>query len=76
MSLGRKLAAEAVGTMLLLTAVVGSGIMGDRLSGGNAALALLANSVATGAAEFSGQRVFRIPQCAFAQLLRKSQIIS
>jgi glycerol uptake facilitator-like aquaporin len=50
MSLGRKMAAEAIGTMLLLTAVVGSGIMGDRLSGGNPALALLANSIATGAA--------------------------
>ena len=50
MSLGRKMAAEAIGTMLLLTAVVGSGIMGDRLSGGNTALALLANSIATGGA--------------------------
>lgn len=49
-SLGRKLAAEAVGTALLLVAVVGSGIMGERLSGGNAALALLANSIATGCA--------------------------
>jgi glycerol uptake facilitator-like aquaporin len=36
--------------MMLLTAVVGSGIMGDRLSGGNTAIALLANSIATGAA--------------------------
>jgi len=42
--------AELVGTALLLTAVVGSGIMGDRLSGGNVAIALLANSIATGAA--------------------------
>jgi glycerol uptake facilitator-like aquaporin len=42
--------AEAVGTCLLLTAVVGSGIMAERLSGGNVGLALLANSVATGAA--------------------------
>jgi glycerol uptake facilitator-like aquaporin len=39
-----------VGTAFLLAAVVGSGIMGDRLAGGNDALALLANSVATGAA--------------------------
>lgn len=43
------MAAEALGTMLLLATVVGSGIMADRLSGGNAALALLANSFATGA---------------------------
>jgi glycerol uptake facilitator-like aquaporin len=41
---------EFLGTAFLLAAVVGSGIMGDRLSGGNVAIALLANSVATGAA--------------------------
>jgi glycerol uptake facilitator-like aquaporin len=45
----RKLTAEALGTALLLAAVVGSGIMGDRLSGGNVAIALLANTLATGA---------------------------
>ena len=50
MSLSRRLTAEAVGTALLLAAVVGSGIMGERLAGGNVAIALLANSVATGAA--------------------------
>ncbi len=50
MSLARKLAAEALGTAFLLAAVVGSGIMGERLAAGNIALALLANSVATGAA--------------------------
>jgi glycerol uptake facilitator-like aquaporin len=44
----RRLTAECVGTALLLAAVVGSGIMAERLSGGNVALALLANSVATG----------------------------
>src|SRR5215472_9195666 len=49
MSFARRLAAEAVGTALLLAAVVGSGIMGERLSGGNVAIALLANTVATGA---------------------------
>ena len=49
-SLGRRLAAEAVGTARLLAAVVGSGIMGERLAGGNVAVALLANTVATGAA--------------------------
>lgn len=48
--LSRRLVAEAVGTALLLAAVVGSGIMGERLAGGNVALALLANTVATGAA--------------------------
>jgi glycerol uptake facilitator-like aquaporin len=48
-SLARRLAAEAVGTVLLLATVVGSGIMAERLAGGNAALALLANTIATGA---------------------------
>jgi glycerol uptake facilitator-like aquaporin len=49
-SLDRRLVAEALGTALLLAAVVGSGIMGERLAGGNVALALLANTLATGAA--------------------------
>jgi glycerol uptake facilitator-like aquaporin len=40
---------EALGTALLLTTVVGSGIMGERLAGGNVAIALLANTIATGA---------------------------
>jgi glycerol uptake facilitator-like aquaporin len=46
----RRAAAEAIGTALLLAAVVGSGIMGERLAGGNVAIALLANTVSTGAA--------------------------
>ena len=46
----KRVAAEAVGTAMLLTAVVGSGIMGERLAAGNIAIALLANSIATGAA--------------------------
>jgi len=46
----RRLAAEALGTALLLAVVVGSGIMGERLSGGNDGLALLGNTLATGAA--------------------------
>lgn len=50
MSRGRRLAAEAVGTALLLAVIVGSGIMGEQLAQGNVALALLANSLATGAA--------------------------
>jgi glycerol uptake facilitator-like aquaporin len=49
-SLGRRLTAELVGTALLLTAIVGSGIMGERLSGGTGGMALLANSLATGGA--------------------------
>jgi len=44
------LGAEAVGTALLLATVVGSGIMAEQLSAGNAAIALLANTLATGAA--------------------------
>jgi len=49
-SLSRRVVAEAVGTALLLAAIVGSGIMGERLAGGNVAVALLANTIATGAA--------------------------
>ncbi|HEY0376267.1 MAG TPA: MIP/aquaporin family protein [Pyrinomonadaceae bacterium] len=49
-TLARRATAEALGTAMLLAAVVGSGIMGERLAGGNAALALLANTLATGAA--------------------------
>ena len=48
--IARRLAAEALGTAFLLAAVVGSGIMGERLAGGNVAIALLANTLATGAA--------------------------
>jgi glycerol uptake facilitator-like aquaporin len=47
--LSRRLVSEGLGTALLLATVVGSGIMGERLAGGNAAVALLANSLATGA---------------------------
>jgi len=45
----RKLCAEALGTALLLAIVVGSGVMGERLAGGNDAIALLGNTIATGA---------------------------
>ena len=48
-SRSKTLVAEALGTMLLLAAIVGSGIMGERLSAGNVAIALLANTLATGA---------------------------
>ena len=48
--MARRAVAEALGTAFLLAAVVGSGIMGERLAGGSAAIALLANTIATGAA--------------------------
>src|SRR5580658_2556562 len=49
-SLARRAVAEYLGTLFLVATVVGSGIMGERLAGGNVAIALLANTVATGAA--------------------------
>jgi glycerol uptake facilitator-like aquaporin len=49
MTLSRRIVAEALGTAFLLAAVVGSGIMGERLADGNVAIALLANTLATGA---------------------------
>src|SRR4051812_41251284 len=48
-SITRRLASEAIGTAFLLATVVGSGIMAQRLAGGNVAIALLANTIATGA---------------------------
>ena len=48
-STARRIAAEALGTALLLATVVGSGIMAQRLAGGNVALALLGNTLPTGA---------------------------
>jgi glycerol uptake facilitator-like aquaporin len=47
MNLAQRTTAEALGTAMLLATVVGSGIMGERLSGGNVAIALLANTLAT-----------------------------
>jgi glycerol uptake facilitator-like aquaporin len=49
-TLSRRIVSEFIGTGFLVAAVVGSGIMGERLSGGNVAMALLANTIATGAA--------------------------
>jgi glycerol uptake facilitator-like aquaporin len=49
-SAARRFVAEGTGTLLLVAAVVGSGIMGERLAGGNVGIALLANTLATGAA--------------------------
>jgi glycerol uptake facilitator-like aquaporin len=48
-SLARRVVAEFLGTGFLVAAVIGSGIMGERLAGGNVAVALLANTIATGA---------------------------
>ncbi len=48
-SMPRRLAAECLGTLLLVATVVGSGIMAESLAGGNLAIALLANAIATGA---------------------------
>lgn len=48
-NLARRLVGEGLGTAILLAVVIGSGIMGERLAGGNAAIALLANAIATGA---------------------------
>ena len=50
--LTRRLAAEALGTLILVMAVVGSGIMAETLAGGNQAIALLCNTIATGAVLF------------------------
>ena len=49
-TLSRRCVSECLGTGFLVAAVVGSGIMGERLAGGNVAIALLANTIATGAA--------------------------
>jgi glycerol uptake facilitator-like aquaporin len=50
MTLSRRVTAELIGTAMLLAAVIGSGIMSERLAGGNSGIALLANTLATGAA--------------------------
>jgi glycerol uptake facilitator-like aquaporin len=50
--LSRRLAAEALGTFFLVMAVVGSGIMAEKLAGGNEAIALLCNTLPTGAVLF------------------------
>ena len=78
MNLQRRLFAEWLGTAFLLATVVGSGIMAERLSGGNVAIALLANAIATGAvlcaliltfAETSGAHFN--PAVTFAATLRR-----
>lgn len=54
----RRLAAEALGTAFLLAIVVGSGVMGEKLAAGNAAVALLANAIATGAGLYTLIAIF------------------
>ena len=54
----RRVAAEALGTAFLLAIVVGSGIMGEKLAAGNAAVALLANAIATGAGLYTLIAIF------------------
>ena len=49
LDLTRRAIVEGLGTAMLLAAIVGSGIMGERLAGGNVAIALMANVIATGA---------------------------
>jgi glycerol uptake facilitator-like aquaporin len=49
-TLSRRVVAEFIGSAFLVAAVVGSGVMGERLADGNVAIALLANTIATGAA--------------------------
>jgi glycerol uptake facilitator-like aquaporin len=53
MTMSRRLAGEFLGTAFLLAVVIGSGIMGERLAGGNVAIALLGNTLATGAGLFA-----------------------
>ena len=56
--LSQRIAGEFLGTMSLVAAVIGSGIMGERLAGGNVAIALFANTIATGAALVALIRAF------------------
>jgi hypothetical protein len=68
--IARRVVAELLGTALLVAAVVGSGIMRERLAGGNVALALLANTVATGAALVAFvRRPYRTYQCPATETL-------
>jgi glycerol uptake facilitator-like aquaporin len=77
MTLSRRIVAECLGTAFLLAAVIGSGIMGEKLAGGNIALALLANTVANPAVTlaraftdtFAGIRPADAPGFVIAQFL-------
>lgn len=75
----RQLVSEALGTALLLAVVIGSGIMGEKLSGGNVAIALLGNTLSTGAALVVLITIFEPisgaqfnPAVTFALLLRRA----
>jgi glycerol uptake facilitator-like aquaporin len=57
-ALGRRIAAEGIGSFFLFACVIGSGIMAEHLSGGNAAVALLANTFATAAILFALITIF------------------
>jgi hypothetical protein len=75
--LARRATSEAVGTALLLATVVGSGIMAERLSGGNAGLALLANALATGAGLGAAELVatFRLLAVIWGCSRRRTQAV-
>ena len=74
-ALSKQLAAEFIGTALLLATIVGSGIMGERLAGGNVAIALLANALATGAILFALIATFgSISGAHFNPLVTLSQV--
>ena len=62
----RSLLAEALGSLILFATVIGSGIMAERLAGGNVAVALLGNTLATGAILFV---LITIPQARFVDRL-------
>ena len=71
-TLSRRLAAEALGTSLLVATVVGSGIMGEQLAAGNVAITLLANAIATGAVigVFIAHPMFELPLIQSSQHVR------
>ena len=68
-SLARRLFAEGLGTAMLLAIVIGSGVMGERLAGGNTAIALLGNTIATGPCEIVGADCAAVSFPNFFQLL-------
>jgi glycerol uptake facilitator-like aquaporin len=78
LTLGQRLVGELVGTAMLLATVVGSGIMGERLAGGSVALALLANTLATGAGSsrrFSPLVTFRARTSTLQSRLQKPPMV-
>jgi hypothetical protein len=67
-NLRARLAAEFLGSAFLVAAVIGSGIMGERLAAGNVAIALLANTIATGAALLSVRLMSRLSKARIVHL--------